>query len=697
MSNLVDPSPDTADSSDPTGPEAEDNGGGIDPDGSIFRKLKAWVLASREHLADWRTEAEEAFEFYNGRQWSDEEKRIFEGDGRVAPIFNLTAINVDAVCGLEVNNRQDVKFLPRTQGDVQVNQLLSDAAMWIRDQAQSEDEESDAFRDAVVTGLGVTETRKQGEDEISVDRRDPCECFYDPSAKKPNLIDRRFGGRIVMLDMDQALDMFPDQTAVTLNAKWASLGLKEDRAGTETIDYPTGPSSAPIGDKDWKPKKVCLVEIEWVEFRQGTKVRQQAFLGATGVLEVNPLEAWAYNFITGKRDRKKNTWYGIVRALKDPQKLINKFLSTVTHILASNAKGGLMYERGAFVDQRAAERDWSNPQKNVEVVEGALSAGKIQPRVAPPLPAGAIQLVEFAINNIRNISGINVELLGGADRDQPASLELQRRQSAVTILAALFDAKRRYHKEQGQTLLALMRALPPETLVRVTVDQPQPMQPPQIPPGTPPDQVQQVMAQFQQAQQGQQQQAKRDMFVQLGMVAQALSDPTSKFDVIVDEAPSSPNQQQEVAAKIAQLVSHGLQLPPAAQAILLKNVGLPTTVSDDLAQAISGAQQDPQVGQLTQALQAAQQQGEQWRNELQGVQTDRSIETRKVDVDQFKAATERMRANADAVAKTGGVPQPDGTLAPASELLMQLQHDVQAIGAMLSRPQPVIQPQGVPG
>jgi hypothetical protein len=679
---LVDPSPVAPDSSEPTGPEAA-----VDPDGQLFAKLKAWTLAARDHLADWRQEAEEAFEFYNGRQWTDEERRIFESDGRVAPIFNLTAINVDAVCGLEVNNRQDVKYLPRTEGDVQINELLSDAAMWIRDQAQSEDEESDAFRDAVVTGLGVTETRRSNDPDITVDRRDPTECFYDPTAKKPNIIDRRFGGRIVMLDVDEALDMFPGQTVQTLHAKWAQLGLKDDKPGTEQIDYPLSQPSAPIGDKDWKPKKICLVEIEWVEFKQGQRIKQQAFLGATTVLEVNPLEAWAYNFMTGKRDRKKNTWYGIVRALRDPQKLINKFLATVTHIMATNAKGGLIYERGAFVDQRQAEKDWSNPQKNVEVVEGALSGERVQPRVAPPLPAGAIQLIEFAIGNIRNISGINVELLGAADRDQPASLELQRRQSAVTILASLFDAKRRYHKEQGQTLLALMRTLPPETLVRVTIDQPPPM-PPQ--PGMPPEQVAQAQQQQQQAQ-------KQQVFAKLGLVAQALSDPAAKFDVIVDEAPSSPNQQQQITATIAQLVSHGMQLPPQAQAILVKSVGLPDTVADELAQALGQGQQDPQVGQLSQALQQEQQKGEALRQELAGVKMDRSIEQDKVNVDRMRAATEQTKVNADAVAKTGGVPQPGGQITPLADILLKLQQDVQDIGTviahsgMIQRPAPPMQ------
>ena len=78
---------------------------GADPDGSLFRGLKGWAKASIDHLAEWRKEADESYEFYNGYQWSTDELAIFEADGRPAPVFNLVQINIDALAGLEVNNR----------------------------------------------------------------------------------------------------------------------------------------------------------------------------------------------------------------------------------------------------------------------------------------------------------------------------------------------------------------------------------------------------------------------------------------------------------------------------------------------------------------------------------------------------------------------------------------------------------------
>ncbi|SCW56881.1 hypothetical protein SAMN02927924_01425 [Sphingobium faniae] len=668
MADVIEPAR-APDEAQPTGPEV---------DQEIFPRLKEWTKSSLDHLSEWRKEAEAAQEFYAGHQWSDDEKRLFEDDGRIAPIFNLTAVNIDVVCGLEVNNRQDVKYLPRTEGDVQVNELLSSAAMWVRDQAQAEDEESNAFRDAVITGLGVTETRTANR-LISVDRRDPTECFYDKSSSKTNLVDRRFGGRVIMMDTDEAVAFFGDRyTAFEINAKWASFGLNQSKKGEERLDYPTE-QMGPTDNSDTIPKKVCVVEIEWFDWVGTEKVYYQAFLGASSILEQNPLKEWAYNWITGKYDAKKRRWYGLIRAFKDPQKFINKMISVGTHILASNAKGGLLYERGVFVDQRAAERDWSNPQKNVEVAEGALASGRIQPRTAPAFPAAISQLLDFALAIFNRVTGINAEILGTTDRDQPASLEAQRRQSAVTILATLFDSKRRYHKEQGKTLLQLMKGLPPETLVRITVDEPPQMPMPPVPPGTPPDQQIAMMEQYAQAMGQQQQQAQQERYVRLALIQQAFADDTIEFDVIVDEAPSSPNQQQEVIAKIAMMAQHGMQLPPQAQAIVVKSIGLPATIADEIAQAMTGS--DPQVEQLQQQLQQGAQILQQAQAENEQLKTDRSIDQQKAQTDQFKAQTDRMKAQADIVAQTGGV--------PVLDYLAALESKVDQIGsAVLHMQQP---------
>jgi hypothetical protein len=110
-------------------------------------------------------------------------------------IFNMIGTTIDSVSGQEVANRQEVQFVPRTQGVVKVNELMTSAAKWFRQQCDAEDEESDAFRDTVVCGMGWTETCLDYEDnpkgDPKVNRTDPLEMAWDRTAKKRNLVDMK--------------------------------------------------------------------------------------------------------------------------------------------------------------------------------------------------------------------------------------------------------------------------------------------------------------------------------------------------------------------------------------------------------------------------------------------------------------------------------------------------------------------------
>jgi hypothetical protein len=231
-------------------------------DADQFLSLQAWVKASRDKHSDWYEEAEECFEFTAGRQWSETDKQKMIDTFRQPIEFNRIGPIVDAICGMEINNRQEVKFLPRTMGEAKKNERLSSLADWAREQAQAEDEESAAFRDAVICGRGWIETRLSFDEEptgkIVVDRIDPMEAGVDPAARKANFTDARYVWRYRDIDTKDAEEMFPNLAPSALHAHWAaSMARTEDGGEGNKRDYPTETRAALKSGK--RPKTVRIV------------------------------------------------------------------------------------------------------------------------------------------------------------------------------------------------------------------------------------------------------------------------------------------------------------------------------------------------------------------------------------------------------------------------------------------------------
>ncbi len=659
-------------------------------DAPDFTRLKGWVRSSLDKHSDWYKEAEECFGFVAGRsvkgdgQWPGDSWDQMTDSGRQPVEFNRCGPIIDSICGLEVNNRQEIKALPRTQGDVEVDERLSSLIEWARDETQAEDEESEMFRNAVICGRGFTETRIDFDEEVTgkiiVDSLDPMECGVDPASKKANFVDARFFWRYRDIDTDEAAAMFEGVMAPALDASWAStIDLTDGGEGYKT-DYP---EETRAGLRDGKPlKTVRVVQIQWWDRvpqmmvaapdssetetmsieaweqvseealangytaqKVDTRRYRQAFLGRQSVLDSTDLKGFTIRATTGRLDRNKGYHYGVVRPMRDPQMLANKTLSQVLHILNTNAKGGLIMEKGVFANPRDAEKNWSDPSKTIIVNQGGLD--KIKDRTAPSLPPTLVQMQEFSISSIRDVTGVSVEMLGLADREQAASLEYQRRQSAMTILASLFDSLRRYRKSQGRTMLEQLRMLPPGVLVRVLID-----------PEAAQQEFAQAMMEWQQAammaqQQGQEPPPQPEPpdaeFMKVTKRGEeydpakfGLSDD-ARFDIIVDETPSSPNQKEATWAALQPFMG---QLPPNAMPIALSFSPLPEGAAKELGEAIMEAagggegSVPPEIQQTIADGQAKIAEQEQIIAELRG---DKSLDQAKAQATVADAETRRIK------------------------------------------------------
>ena len=544
---------------------------------------KRWKQSESSH-EEWRLSANESYAFVAGDQLDDVTKALYEEKLRPIVSFNLTAKYIDAVAGLQINNRQDINFAPRQTGDAPVNDIANEVVSWARDGCDASDEESDAFWDMLCTGMGWVEHFMDYEEDpeglITSERRDTQQMRWDTRARKRNLRDMRWVQRGKPMSADEINERWPDadwgepddmmdnieeietaihdatrapfyeseagntgggevRTHTVLEMQWYKVEnhmlVKVQQPGTQP-GQPPQMIEKMIRHKDWIAKFKPFLEKNNVQHKaipRKKRVYYRMFQVGTTLLQkgLSPCQSgFTYKCMTGKRNRNDNSWYGLVNAMKDPQLWVNKLLSQILHTVDTNAKGGILAERGAFENPMEAERDWSSPDKIVWMEDGAISGptgkGKYAERPQTTYPQGTDRLLQIAMEAFSGVTGIPVELLGMTDRNQPGIIEQQRKQAGMAMVAWAFDAMTRYLKDTGELYLEYIKKYIPEgRIVRIA--------------GT----------------------DGNKQYVPL-----VKDEMAHKYDIIADESPSSTNVKERTFVTLMQLMPHlakmGIPPPP---------------------------------------------------------------------------------------------------------------------------------------
>jgi len=612
---------------EPTTPDMDD----------LTLKLIGWFKEDMPHVAEWRKEAREDFAFYNNEQWSEEDLQVLREQKRPAMTFNRIGPLVNAVVGSEINNRREVQYIPREVGDAIKNEVLTAAGEWFRDQTAAEDEESDAFEDTTICGMGWTDTRLDFESDPDgapvVERMDTMKMVWDCNASKPNLEDAQRLWYVDEKPYEELKQMFPDVPKEALHAGWAKTigndpaaphdqdeadkynGTNGDESeiGTrkmctivecrwlERVPYYRGPDLTTGKPREYSEQQVTLIKKQVPGFkavRQYKKVLKRAFIGSRVLAEPDqplvPEGMFGWEAITGYRDKIKRSFYGIVRPAKDPQRWANKYFSQVMFLLNSQSKGGVLAERGAFEDDRQAEESWAKTDAITWAKNGSLGQNpRVMPKPTAQFPAGFFTLFQESRDSISQVTGLSPEFLGTREVDQAGVLEAQRKQSSLNLLASLFNSLRRYRKRQGKTMLFLIQNhLSDGRLIRIVGDD-------------------------------------KKQYVPLTREAAA----SGQYDIIVDDAPTSPNEKERTWGILMQMLPmlKDMMTPDVALE-LLRYSPLPASMVEKM-QAKAEEAAKAQQGKPSPEEMAMQQERQEFQMKMAGKQADLQANQEKNQMD----------------------------------------------------------------
>lgn len=353
--------------------------------------------------------------------------------------------------------------------------------------------------------------------------------------------------------------------------------------------------------------------VEFKAVRQTKRCYYTALITGSTVLDKFKSlhqDGFTIKFKTASYDPVRRMWYGMVRGMKNPQEYANKALTEMLFTIASNSKGGVLYEESAVTDPRRFESQYASTKAAVAVADGALSGGKIQPKAQAALPTGYENIHAIADAAMTEVSGISREYLGTAQNKQvSALLESQRINQVLSTLAVFFDAITLYQIEHAKLMLTYLRVLAQNSagrLIRIMGDN------------------------------GAAQYIKLNQDIM-----------NQEYDVVVGEAPTTPAQKEQTTGILVEMAQTLLPTGTNIYPLVANYLPIP---QEDKAKLIKALTPSPESAQQAQALAAEKAEQEKAINAVMAEATQARAIKDLADADLKRASTAKTLEETGSIA-----------------------------------------------
>lgn len=164
-------------------------------------------------------------------------------------------------------------------------------------------------------------------------------------------------------------------------------------------------------------------------------------------------------------DKTEADWFGLVRQIIDPQLIGNIEQSVIVQLMQLMPKSSWMGPKGSFHNKQEWQNKVAQPGS---INEYNASRGKPEQIKTESIPRHLTDMAFQRPEQMRAISGVNVELTGQRQGSDPGVVMEKRAKAAKTVLAPIFDNTRRSRIELGKVLLAYIQTyIAPGRVIRI--------------------------------------------------------------------------------------------------------------------------------------------------------------------------------------------------------------------------------------
>lgn len=601
-----------------------------------------------------------------GQQWPDSVKRDRERPGQERPMLTINRLFQfrNQIINEIRQNRPGIKIRPvDDKADKETAEIMQGLVRHIQDSSKADIAYDTAAEWQVDTGLGYfriitdyCEDDSFNQDIVIKRVVDPNKVYYDPESTEPDGSDARWAFVIEDWALDEFKTEYPDVDVTAFKD-----GVTGDRQGwfgkdfvrvAEYFEIESKPRTLvqlQDGSTAWKDEipeeyqELIIAErksndkrCKWYKIG-GDKILEQTEL-PTSFIPVIPVlgnEVW----VEGKRHV-----HGLTRFAKDPARQYNYMQSANTEVMALAPRAPYIAAEGQL---DGYEQEWAMANRhNLSVLTynpvsfGGTVIGAPQRQQPVTTNPGFESAMMRAVDDMKSSMGIFDASLGNRESNQSGKAILSQQRQANIGNFHFSDNLSRSIRQAGRIIIEMIpKIYDTQRVIRILGEDDAPKQV-QINP--------------------EMEQAKIEMPNQKGGVDSIYNFGVGKYDLVVDTGPSYATKRQEAAESMMAFVQADPAVLQIAGDVIVRNMDwpgadeiadrmkamLPPQVQQELKQGQEDGQ--PQIDpQVQQQMEQMAQMTEHLSQELQAAQAKLQSDEDKLDIERFKAQTDRMKVIAE--------------------------------------------------
>ncbi len=486
---------------------------------NVVEMTKALYKAAKDLEKTSRKNSTEAFEFYEGKQWDDADRRELEAKDRACLTINEIEPKIDVLTGYQRQNRYDITYLPVEGGDAVAADMMSFVAKNILEQNNFDHEESEAFEDQVIGGRGILtayiDFTRTVRGEIRAESFPWDGVYYGPHRRK-DMEDCEYQVKAFWYSLQKLRELYPDHEEEFTPDKMKDF-VEKDTAELQipgkNYDNPDAEADGSMTPKneyvDEVKKEYLVIELQKKRFRRvpvainavDDYIFDGQFIDTKDVKKIKTIPGFDVIYkvacemeifkvakdilleedysdddtfdtmpVYGKK--KGDKWWGKVEPVKDAQRNINKRHSSMVDIVNKMAAYGWFYTGETFPDVNEEQKFKRNSAKPGFTQKIRSFNDRPQQVEGTKFPAELAQLEEMSSMKIREIMNVNQEMMGVGPQSQSGVAIAEKRRQGLIGNEFLFDNLSLARRMLGRRLFRLIQKVyTPERVMNLINDQ----------------------------------------------------------------------------------------------------------------------------------------------------------------------------------------------------------------------------------